>query len=149
MNDAEFDRHKQRLITLRERWWKVLGVGWWSIEFKYVRTDFAVNGKPEPDTVAYTTCDWGYLHGVIRWNMPNVADLDDDELERAFVHEAMHILINEAREDGDDWEKHHERVATTLCQAFLWLRDEMAMDIPRPLVNGAAPTGTLAARSTD
>lgn len=130
MNDAEFEQQKQRIMRLRERWWKPLGLGWWQIEFKYVRTDFAINGSPEPDTVAYTACDWQYLHGTIRWNMPAVRDLDDLELEQAFVHEAVHILLDEVRTGTTPEDMAHgERVATTLARAFLHVRDSLQMDI--------------------
>lgn len=138
MNDEEFERQKTRIATLRERWWKPLGVGWWDIEFKFVRTDFAVDGNPEPDTIAYTTCDWRYMHGTVHWNMPQVREIDDDELERAFVHEAVHILLQEVL--NVEQRDHHERVTTTLTKAFLWLRDELLMDINRPLNGSSAGT---------
>jgi hypothetical protein len=55
--------------------------------------------------------------------MPRVLELSDEDLERCVVHELVHVFLNEARENGEDWLDHEERVASTLAQAFIWLRD--------------------------
>lgn len=146
MNDEEFEAQRQRLHVLAERWIKPIGLGWWNVEMTYVRTDFEIKGQPEPDTVGSTTSSWKYAHAHIRWNMPQVKEQTDDELERAFVHELMHIFLSETRmgADHDDWLDHEERVASTLAKAFLWLRDSLQQE-PEPepepvIVNGVVGT---------
>jgi hypothetical protein len=53
--------------------------------------------------------------------MITVKRLDEYELEKAIVHEFMHILVNEMRAGGID---HEERVVTGLANAALWLEAE-------------------------
>jgi len=124
MNDAEYDTQKARIQVLIDRWVRRIGLGWWDLSFEYVRAEFEVDGKPAPETSARCTANWRYGHAHLAFNMPRVADLEDQDLERCFVHELMHIFLNEARESGDDWLDHEERVASTLTKAFLWLRDD-------------------------
>lgn len=132
MDDAEYERQKQRLLDLSEKWIKVLGLAWWDIDLAYARDDYeAPPGASSPDlSLAYCAADWRYGHACITWNMPIVREQRDDKLERTFVHELMHIFLSETRETGDDWLAHEERVASTLTKAFLWLRDSVAVDEP-------------------
>lgn len=126
MNDEEYERQKQRLLTLIDRWVSALGLGWWDIEFAYERGSFEVDGEPAPNAVASCAANWRYGHAYIQFNMQQVAAQSDPQhLERAFVHELMHIFLNETRENDDDWLDHEERVASTLTKAFLWLRDSL------------------------
>jgi len=132
MTDAEFEEAKARLLPYIERWIKPLGLNWWHIEFVYVRDEFAVADKPAPRTLASCKANWRYLTATIEWNMARVAEEDDDDLERAFVHELCHVLINEMREHDDDWLDHEERVASTLTMAFIWLREYASGEDPQP-----------------
>jgi hypothetical protein len=134
VDDAEYARQKRRLLALFERWAGPLGLRWWDIDMAYEREQFEVDGKPAPETIAQTAVNWRYGHATITWNMPQVAQLADDKLERTFVHELAHLLVNEMRQcDQDDWLDHEERVVTNLTKAFLWLREHLAMDVPPPL----------------
>ena len=47
---------------------------------------------------------------------------NDKDLENAFVHECMHILVREMREDTENI-NHEERVCETLARAFVWVRE--------------------------
>ena len=133
MNDAEFAAQRARIEPLIERWVKPLGLNWWRLEFVYVRDEFEVDGKPAPSTMASCRANWRYLNATIEWNMPRVLNEDDDAtIERAFVHELTHVLINEMREHDDDWLDHEERVASTLTMAFIWLRESLTGDDPQP-----------------
>lgn len=123
MNDAEFARQKERIIALADWWVPKIGLAWWQIDLVYARDDFEVHGEPSPEAVAKTHANWRYGTAAITWNMPLVAQQSDGDLETAFVHELQHIFLNEARENGDDWLDHEERVASTYTKAFLWLRD--------------------------
>jgi hypothetical protein len=141
VTDAEYEAQRVRIRALIDRWVDALGLKWWHLDFAYTRDsgDFEVNGNPAPQAVACCAADWRYGTATVSWNMPAVARQDDDKLEMIFVHELMHIFLNEFRrllpEDGkldlvgrDDWLAHEERVASTLARAFLWLRDDMTKE---------------------
>lgn len=127
MNDAEFEAQKARIQALAEQWLPPLGLTWWNIALEYARDNYDGRDGAQP-TVAYCKADWRYVHARIVWNMPLVAEQDDAELERIFVHECMHIFLHEMRwaetRDTDSLD-HEERVATMLTKAFLWLRESL------------------------
>jgi hypothetical protein len=118
-----------------------LGLAWWDIEFAYERGSFEVDGEKAPSTVASCAANWRYGQAYIQFNMEQVAEQSDEKLERVFVHELMHIFLNETRENDDDWLDHEERVATTLTKAFLWLRDSLTQQTTeQPAISTEVPT---------
>lgn len=133
MNDAEFETEKARIVALERRWIEPLGLAAWKLNTEFVRGDFTSDGQPAPNTLATASTQSKYMLATISWNMPVVADHSDRELERIFLHEMMHVLVNEmrpARQDNevnhalseeDAW--HEERVCTMLGNAFLWTRE--------------------------
>lgn len=133
MNDAEFEAQKARIVALEKRWFETLGLAAWKINTEFIRGDFTMDGQPAPDTMATASTQSKYMLSTISWNMPLVADHPDRELERIFLHEVMHIMVNEMRparqqnevndalSEGDAW--HEERVCTMLGNAFLWTRE--------------------------
>lgn len=143
MNDEEFEKQKARIQTLTERWVKPLGLGWWDIGVVYERDIFEVDGKPAPDAVGKCTANWRYAHACLTFNMPLVRQQTDEQLERIFLHELMHIFLNEARENGDDWLDHEERVASTLTKAFLWLRDHLSEQMAEPIMSEERANGLI------
>lgn len=120
MTDTEYEATRAKLIALSDKWLPMLGLKWWTVEFVYDRegTDF------EPPCVARASVRWEYLQGTLLWNMPLIATNTDEELERVFVHECMHILLHETRAgtkcDCPFDLRHEERVASLLQKAFLW-----------------------------
>ena len=129
MNDAEFKAQKKRLQALRNRWHNCLGLRWWTVTHNYERDTLVVNGEMSATTAASCTADWRYLQATVSWNLALVADQTDAGLERIFVHEMMHILLDEMRHFHEEGGMNHEeRVATTLAQAFLWTRETGAKD---------------------
>lgn len=143
MDDAEFARQKQRIDDLAKKWINPLGLGWWDIQFGHERDRFEVDGKPAPETLGQCRANWRYGHAYVEFNMPRVQNQTDDELERAFVHELMHIFLSETRESGDDWLDHEERVASCLTKAFLWLRDSLAETIAKPVISDEHANGLM------
>lgn len=133
MTDKEFAKEKARIERLADKWLQPLGLPWWSVKIEYSREtiDRRTDGRC---CVAQTMVDWHYLQATITFDMQAVADETDEDLERYFVHECCHILINEMREwapeqleaeKAADAIKHEERVVTTLASAFIWT-DEAA-----------------------
>lgn len=130
MTDAEYAAQKKRIAALSKKWLKPLGLLWWNVEMVYCREGIpqdnperaAENWQP----MARAKVLWPYLRLVIEWNMPEVAERNDDDLERIFVHECCHALVNEMREWHDHPAEsaidHEERVVTMLTNAFLWVQ---------------------------
>ena len=136
MNDAEFEAQKVRIKALIEKWHAPVGLRWWTVTHQYV---VAAEDMPEDagtEVLAKATVRWQYLRAEIVWNMRNVEDCDDDYLEKAFVHECMHVLLNEMRSHTDDL-LHEERVASSLANAFLWTRDVFSEKREEESVEGA------------
>jgi hypothetical protein len=124
--------HKKQIETTTKKvkaafakWMKPLGVLWWNIEIVYFDDPKKIKKLFEKDedklVLAKTYVEWKYMDATIGINVPAFKDLSDDEIERAVVHELLHVLVNEMREK----EVHHEeRVVTTLTKAFFWVRND-------------------------
>lgn len=133
MDDAKYEAQRERVVTLADRWIRAIGLGWWRITNSYDRTgeDFADStvrsGGYRTGTAARCFPEWRYGFATIVWNMPEVAEMDDEQLENTFVHELMHLYLHELRgdEDGDHLD-HEEHAATSLAKAFIWIRDAAA-----------------------
>src|SRR3990167_11383214 len=98
MIDSEFEEQKARLAALAEKWIGPLGLGWWDITHAYAREEYRAPGTTaRDDSLAYCKADWRYGHAEITWNMPNLIGYADADLERAYIHELMHIFLNEMR----------------------------------------------------
>lgn len=136
MNDAEYDKQKARIQRLINYWVKLLGLGWWRIDFAYKREGLKLDDNIDDTgtefTAAKTHAHWQYLDALTEWNMPWVAGADDENLEKTVVHELVHLFINEMREWAGDGAppgglkhaiRHEERVVTQLTNALLRLRD--------------------------
>ena len=136
MDDKEFEAQRQRLLALAEKWIGPLGLGWWDIEFAYHRDDYVAPGTTaRDDSLGCCTASWRYGQAMIHWNMPKVAEQKDALMETAFVHELIHVFLNEMRwtagNDADSLD-HEERVASTLTKAFLGLRDSLtSKEVPQ------------------
>ena len=127
MTDAEYEAQRARIVALAERWTRPLGLGWWTITHEYERD----SGRFESDTdassasvLASCKADWRYLKATITWNMRHLQDTSDDYLEKAFVHELMHVMLHELSVDDSHHNASEERVASTLANAFVWVRAE-------------------------
>lgn len=122
MNKRKRKRGIKRIRKIIDKWLKPLGLLWWHIEINYCldRRDFQ---KPNGyETAARATTRWSYMRAEIDLNLECLAEQTDKHLEETLVHEFMHILINEMREDDPDL-KHEERVCEQLAHAFLWVRE--------------------------
>ena len=130
MNDAEYEAQKERINKLASKWLPIMGLADWTMVEAWHRDsgEFTVDGSPSHDVTAATKVDWRYMWAEISWNLPRVAEQDDESLELIYVHELMHIMVDETRDltgdhklrDGrEDWLAHEERVCTFLAKAFL------------------------------
>ena len=127
MTDKEYADLKGAIEVFSERWRARLGLRWWKVNYTFDRTgeDFAdaensSDGSTRTRASARTSVRWPYLIATVAFNMPALAELSLGDVEELLLHEHVHILVAEMREDGID---HEERVVTTLTSAFLWTRD--------------------------
>lgn len=146
MDDAKYEAQRERIVMLAKRWISAIGLGWWRITNSYDRTgeDFADSttraGGFRTGTAARCFPEWRYGFATIVWNMPEVAEMDDEVLENTFVHELMHIYLHELRGDEEsDHLDHEEHAATSLAKAFIWIRDAAAEGTMGPQT-GVEPT---------
>lgn len=115
---------KEKVEKYLVKWLKPLGLLWWETYALYIddprelaEQDYFRDG----DTIlARTFADWRYGTIKIYFNVPAIKDLEDIALERLVVHELVHALVNEMREEGID---HEERVVSGLTKAFFWTEE--------------------------
>lgn len=114
---------KGRVKKLADKWIKPIGLGWWTIHINYYDDIADTNVSDGVSSVGMDVVpNWKYMEATIRVNLTNVDKLDDDTLEYMFVHELMHIFVNEMREyqNSENPINHEERVCTQLAKAMLW-----------------------------
>lgn len=123
MTDAEFEAAKARVEALRILWTPLLGLADWDIDFAYRRQDSDdLHDGDGQRSFAFTSVDWKYEHGTITAFLPEIIDSQwsDEHLAYVIVHEFMHVLLHEMRDDGKtEGIRHEEHVATRLAKAFI------------------------------
>lgn len=146
LTDEEYDEQKRRLDELIEQWRAPLGLGWWRIEFVWERESYGGHRELDEgrfDTrYADTTVLWQYRLAIMRWFLPEVAALDDDQLKEAFFHEAAHIHVAQMKAKPVR-KVDEEHCVTGIAKALGWMYDagyEAAQDeaghIARPEEEG-------------
>ena len=133
MTDADYERVKGMLRQIVNEWYPALGLGWWEIDFEYVRETQAFDGDDELSlhrlVTAKTQVQWEYLQGCVSFCIPRMTDLDYEAIENIVIHELMHVFVAEMRYcmkcncyvSMFD-EKHEERVVTQLAKVLGWTR---------------------------
>lgn len=118
MKDKNIIKHARKYFA----WWsKWLGLNYGKVNLVFVDyikdagdtyINIGVAGKCE--------ADWRYQESYVYLALNVLRDMDKHDIELVVVHELMHVMLNEMREEGID---HEERVATNLQKAFFWVRD--------------------------
>jgi len=121
MKTKTIKAQRKRIQGLWERWGRPMGLAWWGVSFEYHRNRKGFKCDDGREVLMRTHADWRYKSAVIEVNVPALADINDKDLDTFFVHELMHVFLNEMRAD-EDRRNHEERVATTLADAFVWIR---------------------------
>lgn len=126
MDDKEYEAQKARVKALIDKWLTPLYLKWYDLDIDWHREKHCEH----PDDAFRVNSRWRYADATIYAYLPNIVDYDDEHLELVFIHECMHIVVNEMRPmDGDahahpdDWLEHEERVCTMLAKAFQCVRD--------------------------
>jgi len=121
-----FEAQRQRIQRLEEKWAPPMGLRWWTITHVCYakRKRYAKETGCDIRTAAACAADWRYCSATISFNLPIWATLSDDKAEAYFVHELVHIFLEELESPRADHDDHEERVCTRLAKAFLWVRGE-------------------------
>lgn len=115
------DTQVARIEALADKWLEPLGLKWWrKIWFNY-STNREEFGAGNDEAIMRVTTDWRYMEAVVDINLLYVAEEDDADLEHDFLHEMVHILLDEI--SNKEQEDHVERVTTQVARAFQWVRD--------------------------
>ena len=108
-------KKQRKLIRDRLSWWRdTLGLGYWKIDIKFV-SYFINSGR----CVATTLCNWKYQEAEITFSLSEIEIMDKEEIEKAVVHELMHVFLSETACTSPD---HEDRVASQLQKAFMWVK---------------------------
>jgi hypothetical protein len=133
VNDREFNTQKRRIRAVTRKFGSI-GIGWWKLDIAYARhpSDMPDAVKPENadgrwECAASTNVAWQYRDAKITFNMEAAAESDDEELEKRFLHEYAHCLLNEMRSIAksndslvENWIEHEESVATSIANTLMW-----------------------------
>lgn len=125
MNDEEFEKQRQRVRDLATWWQPKLALNEWEINHYFHRVSSDMPDGHAGQATAVCRPHWEYLLAAIHWDLSTLADVEDDMLERVFVHELMHIHLAETRAKKDR-SAHQERVATELALSFVFLKKELS-----------------------
>ena len=128
MNDKEYEQQKNRVKKLLDKWRTPLGLGWWRVTLEYSREKSRGEDTPSEhnadvngtwDVIFSTRSDFHYKVATITAFLPIIKDINDEDMERYFLHECMHILVTPMKHK--DKGPQEELVATTLADTILWV----------------------------
>lgn len=121
MNDDDFDKQRARVDALHG-WKDRLGLGSWHITHEFARDTESLEDKSHNDAFAVCIADWRYMRATIGWNLWQISSLDDRRLELTYLHEIMHVFLDEMAKTKGSLD-HHERTAQMLALAVRWARE--------------------------
>jgi hypothetical protein len=105
----------KKLLRKYIAWWvHWTGLGYWDIG-----VTFEDMCEENLDRCGISHVNWEYLTANLTFYIKPLRRVSPATIELAVVHELMHVLLNEMRENGID---HEERCATQLQKAFVWVK---------------------------
>jgi hypothetical protein len=100
------------------RKWKTnLYLGMWRIDFN-IRDYLGTTSQDGYSTAARCDTSWKYFTADIDFSYVQLKDMEEKEIEKIIIHELLHIVLNEMREDGLE---HEERVTSHLQMIMSWM----------------------------
>lgn len=119
MTDKDFKAQKKRVLDFWNMYFSEIGMGWWAVELNWSRE----REESSPDTIALTNASWEYRNGNVTFFLPKCAEISDDQLEEAVVHEMVHIIAEGIHDLRDDQSREiTEYTVTSLARAIVWAR---------------------------
>jgi hypothetical protein len=116
-----FKRERARVNALAEKWIKPIGLAWWTIDIRYWASKREWSKEHSKDAAMTCLPDWRYRTATIDVDLQAARRVEDDKLERWFVHELAHVFLDEMC-GVPDQHNHGERVAMTVADALIWAR---------------------------
>lgn len=117
MTDKEFAAQKKRVMKFWDKYFTAIGMGWWAVEVNWSREREADSSN----TIGITHASWEYRQGNVTFFLPTCADLNDEQLEEAVVHEMVHIIAEGIHDTRDDQAREiTEYTVTSLARAIVW-----------------------------
>lgn len=108
-------KFRKSVLGYHEKWKRLLALSWW--RSKVVFFNYLTN--PDGSTfVASCDVNWQYQDYTLNINEIDLRRRSNSTIERVVVHELLHAVVNEMREQGI---KHEERVTTHLECAILFM----------------------------
>ncbi len=123
--DREMRVQSRRVEKLMNKWPDRLGLTHWNIKLEMCATSSRDDGEITWRVSFQTATLWQYMDSIITAYVPAIAEMSDDQVEEAFVHELCHILVGEMsncstdKGDRDGASPHEERVVTQITTAIL------------------------------
>lgn len=125
LTERQHEQQRKRLSRLLRPWVKRLGLHDW--EAKVIVSKDALGtptlGSQISSVLACCYPSWMYKSTYIEFSGPSLLNLDDDDLERAIVHELFHCKVDEMSKNDGIPDPHEERVVTELTDAAIWTYD--------------------------
>ena len=97
------------------KWIELLKLQNWSIDINYMQGHGEISDEGFR-THALCSSNWHHMTALIQFWPKDLRDETEEYIEYVVVHELLHVLVNEMREEGID---HEERVVTHLAKAAL------------------------------
>lgn len=110
----DFDKY------IRE-WIKYLGLEHWEITITqlHMKEYYQKEGNESYNTLGRCHVMWPYMRAEVVINLDALSDCSSDEMVKKYaIHELLHIVVNEMRDDDEENIDHEERVVTMLTSAF-------------------------------
>ena len=124
-DDKDIRVQGKRLKKLMEKWPRRLGLSHWKIKLELCPTSSRDDGEIMFRVSFQTASLWQYMDSIITAYVPAIMEMDDNDIEEAFIHELCHILVGEMnncdRDHGDNAEgsPHEERVVSQVTTGIL------------------------------
>ena len=134
MTDKEYSAQKSRVEKTFRKWSDPAGMGGWIIVHTWHRDGTSGDNNSnagEMISTARASVAWQYCHVTFHWNLVQIEDNSDTELDRIVRHEICHVLVAEMRMWGnptqserecDEAMMHEERTVTNLAAILSWCR---------------------------
>lgn len=110
MTDKQYDQQKKRIEKYVNKWLQLFHLHNWKGRCVWER-DSKKNNDGETEVLAHCFSDWKYLIYELTFFLSSFVHKSEKDVERIVVHEMLHIVINEMRENRHENE---ERVVSTL-----------------------------------
>lgn len=93
MTDDEFDVMSEKVEGLITLWKPFFGIENWRVNIHFYRG--AIPGNEDAAGCCHSL--WEYLDATLEFNLAELAENDDEQLESVVVHELLHIIVDELK----------------------------------------------------